>query len=77
MRDFPREFRGFGSRLPLHIARRAWSSLTGLREKTPDLLIAAVAARNGLTLVHHDGDYEIIASVTGQATRWAARRGTV
>jgi predicted nucleic acid-binding protein len=38
--------------------------------KVPDLLIAAVAARNGLTLVHYDGDYEIISSTTGQSTRW-------
>ena len=36
--------------------------------KIPDLLIAAVAARNGLTVIHYDSDYEIIASVTGQPT---------
>jgi len=36
-----------------------------------------VAARNGLTVVHYDRDYEIIASVTGQPTRWAAARGTI
>ena len=45
--------------------------------KIPDLLIAAVAARNDLTVVHYDSDYEVIASVTGQPTRWAAPRGTV
>ena len=44
--------------------------------RVPDLLIAAVAARDGLTVVHYDSDYEIIASVTGQPTRWAAPRGT-
>lgn len=44
--------------------------------KIADLLIAAVAARNGLTIVHYDSDFEIIASVTGQATRWAVPRGT-
>ncbi len=43
---------------------------------TPDLLIAAVAARNGLTLVHYDSDYDTIASVTKQPTRWAAPRGS-
>jgi len=26
-------------------------------------------------VVHYDGDYEIIAGVTGQPTRWAAPRG--
>lgn len=45
--------------------------------KIPDLLIAAVAARNGLTVVHYDSDYDIIASVTGQPTRWAAPRGSL
>jgi predicted nucleic acid-binding protein len=45
--------------------------------KIPDLVIAAVAARNGLTLVHYDSDYDIVASVTGQPTRWAAPRGMV
>jgi len=34
----------------------------------PDLLIAAVAERAGHTLLHLDKDFEIIASVTGQAT---------
>ena len=42
--------------------------------KIPDLLIAAVAARHDVTLVHYDADYEVIASVTGQRTRWAAPR---
>lgn len=45
--------------------------------KIPDLLIAAVAARNGLAVVHYDVDYEIIASITGQPTRWAAPRGSI
>ncbi|MEX1264364.1 MAG: PIN domain-containing protein [Actinomycetota bacterium] len=45
--------------------------------KIPDLLIAAVAARNALTIVHYDSDYDIIASVTGQPTRWGAPRGSI
>jgi predicted nucleic acid-binding protein len=45
--------------------------------KIPDLLIAAVAARNAVTVVHYDGDYDIIAGVTGQPTRWAAPRGSL
>jgi len=32
----------------------------------PDLLIAAVAERHGVVLVHDDADYERIAAVTGQ-----------
>ena len=42
-----------------------------------DLLTAAVAARHGLALVHYDGDYDIIASVTGQPVRWAAPQGSL
>jgi hypothetical protein len=45
--------------------------------RIPDLLIAAVAARHDVTLVHYDADYEAIASVTGQRTRWAAPRGSL
>ncbi len=42
-----------------------------------DLLTASVAARNGLTVVHYDGDYELIASITGQPVRWAAPQGSL
>ncbi|WP_306370196.1 PIN domain nuclease [Nocardiopsis sp. CC223A] len=34
-----------------------------------DLLVAACAETNGLTLLHHDNDFETIARVTGQTTR--------
>ena len=37
----------------------------------PDLLIAAVAGRERVTVLHYDGDYELIAQVTGQG-EWAA-----
>jgi predicted nucleic acid-binding protein len=47
------------------------------RSGSPALLIAAVATRNGLTVLHNDCHHEIIASVTGQPTRWAAPRGTI
>ena len=42
----------------------------------PDLLIAAVAERHLLTLVHYDSDFDHVAEVTGQPTRWLAPRGT-
>jgi hypothetical protein len=35
-----------------------------------DLVVAATAELAGLTLVHHDHDFDIIAAVTGQAVRW-------
>jgi predicted nucleic acid-binding protein len=62
-----RVFRELASRGPLHHRQ----------VKIPDLVIAAAAARNGLVVVHYDSDYDVIASVTGQPTRWAAPRGAV
>lgn len=43
----------------------------------PDLLIAACAERAGLTVLHYDADFERIAAVTGQPTRWVVPRGSV
>ena len=43
----------------------------------PDLLIAAVAERERVIVLHYDGDYELIAQVTGQPTQWVVPRGTV
>lgn len=64
--------------------RRVWRELLrrggGPRHRQvghQDLLTAAVAARHGLTVVHYDGDFDIIASVTGQPVRWAARQGSL
>ncbi len=35
-----------------------------------DLIVGATAELYGLTLLHHDRDFEVIAAVTGQALRW-------
>jgi predicted nucleic acid-binding protein len=43
----------------------------------PDLLVAAVAERERVTLLHYDSDYDLIAEVTGQAMQWVVQRGTV
>ena len=43
----------------------------------PDLLIAAAAEAAGVPLLHYDGDYDAIAAVTGQPTRWLAPRGSL
>ena len=43
----------------------------------PDLLIAAVAERERVTVLHYDSDYELIAQVTGQPVQWVVPRGTV
>lgn len=42
----------------------------------PDLLIAATAERHGVTVLHYDHEYDLIASVTGQAVRWVVPRGS-
>ena len=42
-----------------------------------DLLTASVAARHGLTVVHYDADYDLIASVTDQPVRWVAQQGSL
>ncbi|MEH0557227.1 PIN domain nuclease [Streptomyces sp. B21-101] len=41
-----------------------------------DLVIAATAERSGATVLHYDGDYDTIANVTGQPTRWVVPAGT-
>jgi predicted nucleic acid-binding protein len=51
----------------------------GLHRRVPitSLLIAAAAERAGLTVLHYDQDFDLIAEVTGQPTEWVVRRGTV
>ncbi|MET9085079.1 PIN domain nuclease [Streptomyces sp. NPDC004237] len=41
----------------------------------PDLLIAATAELNRLTVLHYDGDFDMIASLTGQPTEWVVPPG--
>jgi predicted nucleic acid-binding protein len=43
----------------------------------PDLIIAAAAERAGLTVLHYDADFDLIASVTGQEVEWVVPRGSV
>jgi predicted nucleic acid-binding protein len=45
--------------------------------KPTDVLIAVCAEEAGWTLVHYDQDFDAIAAVTGQPTRWIAKRGSV
>ena len=40
----------------------------------PDLIIAATAELTGLTVLHCDKDFDLIASVTGQPAEWLAPR---
>jgi predicted nucleic acid-binding protein len=43
----------------------------------PDLLVAAAAERSQLVVLHYDGDYEVIAAVTGQRVEWVASKGSL
>ena len=45
--------------------------------KLPDLLIAAVAEAEGLTVLHYDADFDRINSATGQPVEWVVPAGTV
>jgi predicted nucleic acid-binding protein len=42
-----------------------------------DLLTAACAEDADLTVLHYNADFELIASVTDQPTRWVVPRGSV
>ena len=41
-----------------------------------DLLIAATAQRHGATVLHYDGDFDMIAAITGQPTMWVVPAGS-
>jgi predicted nucleic acid-binding protein len=43
----------------------------------PDLLVAACAESAGLTVLHYDADFDRIAELTGQPTRWILPRGSI
>jgi predicted nucleic acid-binding protein len=42
-----------------------------------DLLVAATAEVEGLTVLHFDADFDLIAEITGQACEWVIPEGTV
>ncbi|MDE0216078.1 MAG: PIN domain nuclease [bacterium] len=42
-----------------------------------DLLIAAVAEVNSLTILHYDKDFDTISEATGQPAQWVVPRGSV
>ena len=45
--------------------------------KIADLIIASAAEVAGATILHYDADFDRIAEVTGQATRWIAPKGSL
>jgi predicted nucleic acid-binding protein len=47
------------------------------KRKAPDLIIASVAIRKGLTLVHYDADFGYIAKVSALKHQWIVPAGMV
>jgi predicted nucleic acid-binding protein len=64
-------------RRALEVQAALWRSGQMRSVGLPDLLTAAVAERERVTVVHYDADYEIIAKVTGQSVRWVVPPGSV
>jgi predicted nucleic acid-binding protein len=56
--------------------QRALAKAGLAKRKVPDLIIAAVAINNDLTLIHYDADYEFIASVSALKHAWIVPRGS-
>jgi predicted nucleic acid-binding protein len=61
----------------LDVQATLWRRGRARAVRFPDLLIAAVAERERVRLVHYDSDYDLIAEVTGQPMQWVVPPGTV
>ena len=57
--------------------QRMLASRSQRGRKVPDLLIAAAAEQAGLTLLHYDSDFDLIARVTGQGCEWIVPAGSI
>jgi len=57
--------------------QRLLASRSQRGRKVPDLLIAAAAERDRLTLLHYDSDFDLIAKATGQQCQWVVPAGTI
>jgi predicted nucleic acid-binding protein len=64
-------------RRALDVQARLWRGGRMRAVGLPDLLVAAVAERERVTVLHYDGDYDLITEVTGQPTQWVVPRGSV
>ncbi|GAA1379681.1 PIN domain nuclease [Catellatospora chokoriensis] len=69
------------------VAERAWERAAEVQHELarrgqhraasiPDLLLAATAELQRLTVLHYDRDFDTIAAVTGQSTQWVVPAGT-
>jgi predicted nucleic acid-binding protein len=64
-------------RRALDVQATLWRTGRMRSASLPDLLIAAVAERERVTVLHYDSDYDLIREVTGQSAQWVVPRGTV
>jgi predicted nucleic acid-binding protein len=64
-------------RRALEVQGRLWHGGQMRAVGLPDLLVAAVAERERVAVLHYDGDYDLIAEVTGQPAQWVVPRGAV
>ena len=53
------------------VDRGSWRALS-----ISDLIIAAVAERHRATVLHYDGDFDLVAEVTNQPMQWVVPSGT-
>jgi len=60
----------------LEIQRHALNAGFHRALSLPDLLIAATAVLHRRTVLHYDGDFDMIASLTGQPTEWVVPPGS-
>ncbi|HEX4059324.1 MAG TPA: PIN domain nuclease [Galbitalea sp.] len=61
----------------LEVQRRLAAASRTRAVGMPDLVIAAVAERERVAIMHYDSDFELIAEITGQEMRWVAPRGSL
>jgi predicted nucleic acid-binding protein len=64
-------------RRALDVQQQLWADGLVRAVPLPDLLIAAVAERHRVTVLHYDGDYDRIAAITGQRTEWVVPKGSL
>lgn len=61
----------------LDVQQQLWRTGSMRKVSLSDLLIAAVAERHGITVLHYDADFDLIANITGQKVEWVVPRGSV
>lgn len=64
-------------RRAIDVQRELWATGQVRAVPLPDLLIAAVAERHNIVILHYDADFDRIAAVTGQQVKWVVPRGSV